>query len=821
MDHILQDVHQAVRFLRRRPLFTATAALILALGIGASTALYSIVRGVLLEPLPYSAPDRLTRVSTRFDRQGVEEAPLAGPELVDLGERARLFSGVAGIWPRFATLGGTDDPEQINIGLVTGNFFEVLGAQPRIGRTIRPSDDVPGGPDVLMLSHEVWERRYGADPRVVGRTVEYNSEPFTVLGVMPPGFEVLMPPSARLPEIAAWVPWRGRYAEMPRSWHIFRGIGRLQDDATPAAAQAELAAIAAELAASETDYAESGLAFDALPLHEDLVAHVEPALLALFGAVGLLLVIASFNVASLLLAQAVAREQELALRSAVGASRGRAVRQLLIENLTLFGLGGAAGGLVAWMLLGILPHVAPATMPRLDAVALDLRAFGFGLAVTLAAGLVCGLVPAWHATRHDLAPALKGTRTTAGRGRQRLRAVLVAGEVALAVTLLCGAGLMLRSFSALTAAPQGFVAEDVLTFKVSLPSTRYSYREPRKISNFYQQLVDGIAALPAVEGAGTVDGLPLDGAAASGDAYSYDTPDGVLEWGARSAEYRAVTADYFRAMGIRLLAGRFFDARDDLDHPPVVIVDDKLASIAWPGGDAVGQRLKVDRFVGGESIVEWATVVGVVEHVRNVDLSFEGLEQVYQPHFQSPRRSMKVAVKVPAAASPDARAELLAQVRGVLREVDPARAIFEVRPMTDYVDRALARTRLVALLLSGFAAMAALLSALGIYGVLAYAVRTARAEIGIRMALGAGAGRIFRSVVGGAMRLAVLGVAAGLGLAWALAPLLASVVYGVEVRAAATFVAVSCVALATAFLAAGLPARRAAGIEPTAALRDG
>ncbi len=820
MDQLIQDLRQAVRFLRRRPLFTGAAALTLALGIGASTALFSVVQGVLLEPLPYDAPGRLTTVSTRFDRQGVERAPLAGPELLDLGERSRLFEGFAGIWPRFATLGGVDDPEQINIGLVTGNFFDVLGARPRYGRAIQPSDDVAGGPDVLMLSHEVWERRYGADPEVVGRTVEYNSEPFTVLGVMPPGFEVLMPPEARMPEVAAWVPWRGRYAEMPRSWHIFRGIGRLHEGATAAAASAELAAIAAELAASEPDYAESGLAFNVEPLQEDLVAHVEPALLALFGAVGLLLVIASFNVASLLLAQAMSREQELALRSAVGASRWRTVRQLLIENLALFALGGAAGGLVARLLLGVLPHLAPPNMPRLDAVALDLRAFGFGLAATLVAGLVCGLLPAWHVTRHDLAPALKGTRTTTDRGRQRLRAVLVAGEVALAVTLLCGAGLMLRSFSALTAVERGFVAEDVLTFKISLPSTRYSYGEPEKISSLYQRLVDGIAALPAVENVGTVDGLPLDGAAASGDAYAYDTPNGVLEWGARSAEYRAVTADYFRALSIPLVNGRFFDRHDDLEHPPVVIVDAKLASVAWPGRDAVGQRLKVDRFVAGESITEWATVVGVVEHVRNVDLSFEGLEQIYQPHFQSPRRSMKVAVKTPALASPETQAELLSQVRGVVKTVDPARAIFEVRPMTDYVDRALGRTRLVALLLSGFAAMAALLSALGIYGVLAYAVRMARHEIGIRMALGANGRRIFGQFVGGALRLAVLGVIAGLGLAWALAPLLASVVYGVEVHDWTTFVVVSCVALATAVVAASLPARQAAALEPTCALRD-
>ncbi len=820
MEQLTQDIRQAGRFLRRRPLFTATAILTLALGIGASTALYSVVRGVLLTPLPYDAPDRLTTVWSRFERQGVERAPLSGPELVDLAERSELFEGFAGIWPRFATLGGTDDPEQINIGFVTGSFFDVLGAKPFLGRTIRPEDDIDGGPNVVVLSYEVFARRYGADRSKIGRTILYNSEPYTLVGVMPPGFEVLMPPDARMPEVSAWVPWGGGYAELDRTWHIFRGIGRLRPGVEAATARAEVAAIGMELAQSEPGYAESGLAFDVELLQRDVVAHVRPALLALFGAVGVLLLIASTNVASLLLVQATGREREMAVRSALGASRGRSVRQLLVENLALFLAGGAVGGLVAATALAVLPAFAPTELPRLDAIALDLTAFGFCLAAILLTGLVFGTLPAWHAARGDLVPPLKDGRSTTGPGRQRLRSLLVVVEVALSVTLLVGAGLMLRSFQALGDVERGFVADEVLTFKISLSSSRYSYRDPERIAAFYEEIVGRVAALPLVDEVGTVDGLPLDGAAAAGEPYAYDMPTGVLEWGRRSAEYRSVTADYFRAMGTTLLAGRFFDTHDDLEHPSVVIVDRKLARTAWPGREALGQRLRVTRFVAGEVVTEWAEVVGVVESVKNVDLTVEGIEQIYQPHLQSPRCSMKIAVKTSAVASPAATAELVAAIRREVSAVDPGRAIFEVRPMTAYVARATARTRLVLQLLSAFAVVAAALAALGIYAVLAYTVRHSKREIGVRLALGAGSTRILSQVVGSVLRLAALGVVAGLGLAHALAPALGSLVHGVGVRDGATFATVAAVVLATALLASALPARQATRVDPILALRS-
>lgn len=817
---LVQDVRQAGRFLRRRPFFAATSILTLALGVGAATALYSVIRGVLLAPLPYEEPDRLTTVWSRFDRQGVARAPLSGPELVDLGERSDLFEGFAGIWPRFATLGGTDDPEQINIGIVTGNFFDVLGAKPLHGRMIRPEDDVSGAPDAVVLSYEVFARRYGADTSLVGGSILYNGEPWTLLGVMAPGFEVLMPPDARIPETSAWIPWRRNYAEMDRNWRIFRGLGRLKPGVEPSAGRAELAAVATGLAASEAAYVESGLAFDVEPLQEDVVAHVRPALLALFGAVGVLLLIASTNVASLLLVQAAGREQEMALRTALGASRGRSIRQLVIENLGLFVAGGCFGAVLAAAALAALPVLVPAELPRLEAVRLDGTALLFGLGTVLLTGLLFGSLPAWHATRGNLVTALKEGRGTPRPGRHHLRSFLVIVEVALAVLLLVGAGLMLHSFRALGQVERGFVAEEVLTLKISLPSSRYSYRKPELISAFYEDVVRRIAALPGVEEVGTIDSLPLDGGAASGEPYAYDTPTGVLEWGRRSAEYRSVTEGYFRAMGTTLLAGRFFNIHDDLEHPSVVIVDEKLARTAWPDEEAVGQRIQVNRFVGGQDVQEWAEVIGVVESVKNVDLTLEGIEQIYQPHLQSPRRSMKIAMKTAAAASPAATANLVDLIRREVTAVDPERAVFEVRPMTAYVARATARTRLVLKLLSVFAIVSAALAALGIYAVLSYTVRQTTREIGVRLALGADSRRILRQVVGSALGLASIGLVAGLGLAYVLVPTMENLVYGVGVRDGLTFVAVALVALATALVASALPARQASRIDPIRALRS-
>jgi putative ABC transport system permease protein len=817
MEAIFKDLRYGLRLVARNPLITGLAVVTLALGIGASTAIFSVARGVLLEPLPYEEPDRLTMIWAQLDALGVERAPLSGPEITDLWQESRLYEDVGGIWPRFATLGDVDDPEQVHIGWVTGNFFEVLGARPQLGRTFLPEEDVEGGPQVILISHGVWQRRFGGAGDVIGRTVEFNLEPYTVVGVMPEGFEILMPPEAGLPQFSAWLPLQWDYPSLRRDFRIFATVGRLGPGVGAEQVRQELDAIAGRAAAEHLDYAESGLAFDTEALHTELVAPVKPALLTLLGAVGFVVLIACANVTNLLLVRAAARDREMALRAALGAPRGRMMRQLVVENLVLFLIGGATGLLVAAAALVLLEIVRPPELPRLDAVDLDLTVLGFNFLATLACGLVFCTISAWQATRGQLAEALKdgGRTTSAGRERRRLRGWLVAGEVALSVALLIGAGLLLRSFVALAQVEPGFQAAGVTTFRISLPSNRYPYNEPKRISAFYDQLTRRIGALGEVENVGATNFLPLTGAASEGDLYAFETPRGESEWGARTADFRSVTTDFLPAMGARLVTGRFFTSLDDGEHPPVAIVDEKLARLAWPGQDPIGRKLKVKLYSWRDDSVVWAEVVGVVEHVRNTHLAFEGREQIYLPHLQAARRSMTVAVAGPIGA-----ASLAAAVRRELREIDPGRVIFDVRPLDHYVAADLAQSRFLLLLLALLAGLAAVLATVGIYGVIAYSVRLRIAELGVRLALGAQVSQIVLMVVGGGLRLAGPGVAVGVAVAFVASRGLKSLVYGISVHDGATFLTVAGLAFIVALAAAYLPARQASRVDPVTALRD-
>ena len=811
-DTLSNDIRFGLRILSRKPLLTGIAILTLALGIGASTAVYSVVHGVLFKGLEYPRADRLAMIWTRFDTQGIARAPAAGPEIVDLRRDSALFEDFAGIWPRFGSLGGVDDPEQIHIGWVTGNFFDVLGVGAYLGRSFLPEEDVPNGPSVILLSHEVWQRRYGGDESIVGDTVEFNNAAFTVVGIMPPGFQVMMPPDAGLPTFGAWLPWQGEYSEMRRGFRVFRLIGRLAPGASFAAARSELEAIAERMSEANVDYAESGFGVEVRPLHADLVAPVRPALLALSGAVAFVVLIACANVANLLLVRSAAREREMALRCALGAGRGRVVRQLMTESLLLFFFGGVAGLAVAWASLELLEYLRPEGLPRLEAISLDRSALAFNFLAVLLTGLVFGNLPATQAARVNLTAALKEGGRAAG-GRQRLRNFMVVGEVALSAMLLFGAGLMVRSFTALGRVDPGFRSEDVLTARMSLPFTSYPYSDPAKISAFYQQLADRVAELPGVEAAGTTDFPPLLGLSSAGEPYAFETPGGESEWGSRSADYRIVTPGYHLAMGTRLIAGRHLDAHDDLDHPLVVLVDEKLARIAWPGQNPIGRRLKVNVFLR-ETTAKWAEVVGVVEHVRYGALDAEGREQVYISHLQSPRRSMTLAIKSTLDA-----ASLAAAVRREVRTIDPSRPIFDVRPLSAYEADAKAEMRFVLVLLGIFAALAVVLAAVGLYGVISYLVRQSTREIGVRMALGARGAQILSRVLGRGLALAAAGLALGLALALALGRSMASLVFGVSVHDSATLMGVAAVVLTVALWASFFPARQATHVDPMTALR--
>lgn len=816
MSRLSKDLGHGFRLLARNPLFAGIAVLTLALGIGATTAVFSVVHGVLLEPLPYPDPERLVMIWMRFDAQGIARSPVSGPEWNDLATETELFTAVGGIWARFGDLGGSDDPEMVDLGWVTPGFFEALGTPPLVGRTFLREETLPNAAPAIIIDHDLWQRRFGGDRGVIGRSVVFRGEPATIVGVMPPGFQVLAPPEAALPSrFGVYLPWNEDLATLDRTWRRWSAVGRLRPGIGVERAQAELDALALRLRERHAEYAESGLAIEVVPLHEDFVAPVRPALLLLLGAAGFLVLIACSNVAGLLLVRAAARDREMALRTALGAARGRVLRQVLTENLALFLIGGVAGLGVAWVAQRILLAVRPAHLPHLGGVGFDLPTLGFTLAAVLLSGLVFGAVPALQAVRTNLTPALKeGGRTTEGGARHRLRSLLVIAEVTLSLVLLVGALLVLRSFVSLLRVDPGFDPEKVLTLKTALPGNGYPYEEQEKISAFYDRLLERVSALPGVESAGAISNAPLSNAAASSDPYSYETPTGEVEWGTLAADYRSVTEDYFRAMGIRLVAGRFFTPHDDLAHPVAVIVDEQLARTAWPDRDPVGQRLKITTVLYGRAQVVWAEVVGVVSHVRDVDLAVAGREQIYQPQRQSPRRAMTLTVRTALDLE-----TLGAAIRQELRAIDPDRPIFDLRPMTAFVEGATARIRFTFQLIGLFAFAACVLAAVGVYGVVASTVRQMKQEIAIRMAIGATRPQILLQVLGRGLRLVGVGVVVGLAVALAAARVMEGIVYGVSVRDALAFTVAILLTAAVALVACWLPARRASRLDPATALR--
>ena len=538
---------------------------------------------------------------------------------MDLREQAKSFDALGGIWARPAAL--TDDasePEEVEMGFVTAGFLSVFGVEPLLGRDILPSEDVEGAPPTVVLSHGLWQRRYGADPDIVGGTIEMDGEPHTVVGVLPRGFTLLLPPDAGVPEtLQAFVAWGGGYEELERSFRVFTVVGRLTPDASLGEANAQLGAMASRLAADHPeDYASSGLGLHAGALHADVTRSVRPALVVLWATVGFVLLIACANVANLLLVRATTMEREVLVRSALGASRARLLRQLVTESVLLAGAGGALGLLVAGWGVDLLQWLRPGELPRLEGVAVDGRVLGFTFATTLVSGTVIGLLSAFHLTRSQPGFHLRARSAFEG-GRHRLRRILVVAEIALSLVLLVGAGLLVESFRALTRVELGYATEGVTTMKLSLIDYAYPYSNPAKIAEFYRRLHADIGGLPGVQIAGASTQLPLDGVAPGVGPYSYERPDGeIVEWDTVTASYQTVTPGFLESLQVPLLEGRLFDWTDDLDHPSVVIVDEALARRAWPGESAVGKRLRAVVLRQGFR-PEWTEVIGVVGSVTH------------------------------------------------------------------------------------------------------------------------------------------------------------------------------------------------------------
>jgi putative ABC transport system permease protein len=807
----LLDLRYAWRALWKAPAFVAAVIVTLALGIGANAAIFSVVHAMLLAPLPYRDADRLVFVWSDMTDAGYPRAPLSGPELRDLRERSTTCSGFAAIWANTTALTGEGDPEQLRIGLVTHDFFQVLGAEPALGRTFRPEDAARGARPAILLAWAVFQRRYGADPTLVGRDILINDRPVTVIGVMPRDFRLLLPADSAVPDdLQAWQSFGANVERGPRGQQFLRVIGRMRPGVTITEARDDVSGIARRISREFSEYGAAGRIFNTVPLHDDAVREIRPTLLALFAGVVLLLTIACVNVASLLIARAAARRSETALRLALGASRPRLVRQFLIEGLLLAVLGGGAGLAVGYGVLRGLIALRPDALARIELSRFDPPVFAFTCATALLWGVLFSLAPLVEVFNVHLAPALQRQgRVASGPIRYRTRAALVAMQLALGTVLLVGAGLLVRGFVRIQQVDPGFRAAGVLTFRAAVPFQRYS--SPAAFNAFSRDLERAIAAVPGVTAVGAISHLPYDDLPNWGGGYVSDTA--VDRTNAPNADYRTVTPGLFDTLGVGIVDGRGFTEDDQDPTNPVAIVDERLAGRMWPGRSAIGQHLVVDPGSNGAPTVK-VTIVGMVRHLRLRSLVADLTEQIFFPQRFGQRNPMAFAVRTgrdPVSLAPD--------VRAAIAHVDPRLPIYDVRPLDDYLASARATRRFTVLLASAFSAVALLLACVGVNGVLSYAVTRRRHEFGVRLALGAPPERVVREVMREGLVLAAAGLTAGVAIATASSRLLANQLYGVSPRDPATFAAAAAVLGLAAALACWIPARRVTTVSPMEALR--
>jgi predicted permease len=804
LETLFQDLHYAMRMLRRSPGFTTVAVLTLALGIGANTAVFSVVNTVLIRPLPYPESDRLVEMWSTNPNANRWGRWTAYPRFVDWRRESKAFEEMAAVRTWVVNLGGGDHPESLYSVVTSSRLFRVLRVRPLLGRTFLPEEDQPGHDHVIILSHGLWQRRFGSDPTVIGRAVEIDRQSYTVIGVMPAAFR--FPPE--LPaayNIDAWLPPAPDPSRNERVSNNYVVVARLKPGITLAQAQAEMNAINHGLAEKHGE--DRSLGVNVAGWQQQVASEIRPALLLLLGAISLVLLIACANVANLLLARGGTRQRETAVRQALGAGRARLIRQLLTESVLLSLLGGAAGLMLAHEGLQLFIRMAP-DIPRLNETTIDPHVLLFTLALTIGTGLIFGIVPALNGSKANLQDALResGSRLTSSPARARLRGVLVIAEMALALMLLTGAGLLIRSFVRVEEIDPGFNAKNLLTAFIMLPQEKYP--EPRRQGEFFREVMDRIASIPGVECAGGADSAPmLSNDTGPVSVEGHPAMPGEVEI---HAERPKITPDYFRAMGIRLLRGRVFTWADNENSPPVAIINEAAARQYWPHEDPMGKRVQLE---DGSAPV-WRQVIGVVGDVRQDGLVNAGRPEVYAPLPQAPVPFVVLAVRTrvdPAA--------LAAAVLHAVMAVDKDQPLFQVQTMQRVVDDSVAGRRFQMSLLSLFAAIALGLAAIGIYGLISYSVSQRTHEIGIRMALGAKRGEVLGLVVRQGMVLAIAGVVLGIGGALVLTRFLSSMLYGVGVHDPITLVSVALLLSGVAVLASFIPAWRAARIAPMVALR--
>jgi putative ABC transport system permease protein len=802
VNRVWRDLRHGARLLLRAPGFAAVAVCALAIGIGANTAIFSVVYTLLIKPLPYQDPERLVVVWEHNIPRDRKNNVVSPGNFLHWREMQQSFGDLAAVGMTLTvTLTGAGEPEKIPMQLVSASFFPLLGVQPALGRVFTAEEDRPRS-RVVVISDRLWKRRFDGDPNILSRPVNIDGVAYSVVGVMPAGFSYL----DRTAEM--WFPVGfSAEARTPRGRWI-TVLGKMKPGVTVEAAQADMTRVHAELTRMFPEF-NTGWTARVVPLRQQLTGDVRPALFILSAAVGLLLLIACANVANLLLARATTRQRELAVRAALGAGRGRLIRQLIAESLILSAASAFVGLLLAWWGIGLLRAVVAERLPiqRLEIVAIDPPVLAFTIAVTLFCALLFGLVPALTAAGGSLVPALKeGGRSGSGAHGGRTRRAFVVVEVALALVLLAGAGLLVRSFSNLLDVNAGFDPSRIVTMTVSLPGSRYG--EAHQRTQFFQRLFDRLEVLPGVEAAGGTSFLPLVGlgAATSYEVVGQPNPPRGQD---HVADVRVVANDYFKAMGIPLMKGRLFDESDKGDVTNWVIINETMARKHWPGQDPLGKKVRINWNDDRED-----EVIGVVGDVRHLGLDTEPRAMTYWPHPRFPYSGMTITIRTAGDASTVVRAATAA-----IRAEDPDLAVADVRTMNDVVSRSVAERRLLVELIGLFAIVALVLAAVGIYGVIAYMVTQRTQEIGIRMALGARQGRVLRMIVGEAMALTTVGAAVGIAGALALTRLMKDLLFQVPPRDPVTLAAVTATLIVVAFAASYLPGRRATRIDPAIALR--
>jgi len=807
IDSLVQDIRYALRMCVRAPGFTAVAVLALAVGIGANTAIFTLVDATLIERLPYPDPERIVAVWEVSPRRPNSTNVVAPANYLRWRDRATSFDGLAAFADTRINLTGGGEPEELVVQNVTADFFPVLGVAPLIGRTFTAAEMDDPKSDATMLAYALWQRRFGGDPSIVGRTIQLNGAPATVVGIMPPDVRLQFQHSLVAKPADIWRPW-----VLPESWRIPRGrflsvIGRVKPGVSPTRAQTELNTIAASLA-TEFPAFDTGWSTRVVPLRDEIAGDLKPALLLLAAAVAFVLLIACANVANLLLSRAAVRHREIAIRTALGAGRRRVIRQLLTEALILACFGGALGLLIAaWGLDGLVA-MSPIDLTKVGHVTLNRTVLAFTAVVSLATAVLAGVAPAFEGTRTDVQESLKEGARHAGGGRAaRLRRGFVVAEIALAVVLLVGAGLLLRSFAALQSVRSGLDTERVLTMRVTLPTAKY---DDAKSLRFFGELTERVQTLRGVDGAGAISYLPFTGLGAATDFQIVGQPPPLPGQGL-AVDVSVCDNGYFQAMRIPLKRGRWFTAREQHERSEVVIVNEEMVRRYFPNVDPIGQQLVIAMTDKNTP----STIIGVVGDAKFASMRTETHPQTYWPHPQLPYSAMTLTVRT--AADP---LLLASAVEHEIQSLDKDQPVSDVRAMDQWVAQSLGQDRFSSFLLTVFATIALLLATLGIYGVMSYAVSQRTPEIGIRVALGATARDVVVDVLGDGLRLAAAGLAVGLLLALMTTRVMTSLLFGVHATDATSFAGAAALLAAIATMASLLPAIRASRVSPTVALRD-